>query len=146
MLTGLWFVGQKYASPVDSREADVNPRSGIFERVGEWLDIYYGGDEPGFVPPLSLDGSEFRRAVWRLLMEIPRGETMAYGELSRLMARKRKLASMSAQAVGGAVAHNPVSIIVPCHRVVGADGALTGYAGGLERKKYLLKLEGARTD
>ena len=94
------------------------------------------------MPPISMRGSEFRKAVWEILLTIPYGKTMTYGEIARQMARSKELPAMSAQAVGGAVGHNPISLIVRCHRVVGTNGSLTGYAGGLEKKKYLLSLEG----
>lgn len=102
-----------------------------------WLDIYFSGHEPDFTPPLHPVGSPFRQAVWQLLLEIPYGQTTTYGALAKRLNAGR----MSAQAVGGAVGHNPISIIVPCHRVVGANGSLTGYAGGLERKIKLLEIE-----
>ena len=104
--------------------------------------VYFAGSEPDFLPPLHLAGSPFRQEVWALLRQIPYGETTTYRALAEAVARKRGLRQMSAQAVGGAVGHNPISIIVPCHRVVGSDGSLTGYAGGLERKVQLLRLEG----
>lgn len=140
-LTGLWFDGQKYyANHLDAehKEADMP----IFETVQKWLDIYFSGQEPDFMPPVHLLGSSFQIRVWKLLQQIPYGQTVTYGELAQKIAEERGLAHMSAQAVGGAVGHNAVSIIVPCHRVVGSDGGLTGYAGGLEKKKYLLTLEG----
>lgn len=140
-LTGLWFDGQKYYAnhlDVEHKEADMP----IFETVRKWLDIYFSGQEPDFMPPVHLLGSSFQIRVWKLLQQIPYGQTVTYGELAQKIAEERGLAHMSAQAVGGAVGHNAVSIIVPCHRVVGSDGGLTGYAGGLEKKKYLLTLEG----
>ncbi len=111
----------------------------------EWLDIYFDGGRPGFTPPLHLTGSKFCMAIWRMLLEIPYGTTATYGALAARLAAGRGRASMSAQAVGGAVGRNPVSIIVPCHRVVGAGGSLVGYAGGLERKSALLAIEGGAT-
>ena len=112
------------------------------EMAKTWLDIYFSGKEPDFMPPIHLTGSPFRLSVWKLLQQIPYGKTMTYGELARRIAGQRGISHMSAQAVGGAVGHNPISIIVPCHRVVGSDGSLTGYAGGVERKEQLLALEG----
>ena len=106
-----------------------------------WLDIYFSGREPGFSVPIHLEGTAFQTAVWRRLCAIPYGQTMTYGEIAGQMAREEGRAHLSAQAVGGAVGRNPVSILVPCHRVVGANGRLTGYAGGLERKQWLLELE-----
>lgn len=109
-----------------------------------WLDVYFSGRDPGFTPPLHLNGTPFRLAVWRLLLDIPYGETTTYGTLAKTISARRDGAPMSAQAVGGAVGHNPVALIVPCHRVVGTDGSLTGYASGLEKKTKLLSLEGIR--
>ena len=141
-LCGLWFDGQKYfASTVKGETEDkLLP---VFEQTKEWLDIYFSGNEPDFTPKLSLNGSEFRKAVWDILLTIPYGSVMTYGEIAKIMAKQRGVAKMSAQAVGGAVGHNPISIIVPCHRVVGTDGSLTGYAGGIEKKRQLLTLERA---
>ena len=134
-LTGLWFNGQKYFADTLKEVQTLNPNLPIFDLTRQWLDIYFSGKEPTFTPPLLLQGSPFRKQVWQFLLEIPYGRTMTYGELAR------KLQCKSAQAVGGAVGHNPISIIIPCHRVIGADGSLTGYAGGVERKASLLKLE-----
>ena len=113
------------------------------EQTVKWLDIYFSGREPDFTPPLHLTGSEFRLAVWELLLGIPYGQTTTYKELAGRIAEQRGIKTMSAQAVGGAVGHNPVSIIVPCHRVLGTDGSLTGYAGGIDKKISLLTLEKA---
>ena len=107
-----------------------------------WLDIYFTGREPGFLPPLHPIGSAFRQSVWELLLRIPYGQTTTYGEIAQELAAKRGLARMSAQAVGGAVGHNEISILIPCHRVVGTNGSLTGYAGGVDKKERLLTLEG----
>ena len=140
-LTGLWFDGQKYFArdlPIQHTEQDTP----VLSETRRWLDMYFTGREPDFLPPLHLAGSPFRQEVWALLRQIPYGETTTYRALAEVVARKRGLRQMSAQAVGGAVGHNPISIIVPCHRVVGSDGSLTGYAGGLERKVQLLRLEG----
>lgn len=141
-LTGLWFDGQKYfAATLDPRhEERLLP---VFEETVRWLDLYFGGSVPGFTPPLKLRASAFRHAVWEILLRIPYGSTMTYGEVARNYAERKGLPRISAQAVGGAVGHNPVSIIIPCHRVVGADGSLTGYAGGIDRKLRLLTLENA---
>ena len=140
-LTGLWFDGQKYfaVNLAKEHEEKILP---VFEATDRWLDIYFHGKEPDFLPPFSFScGSEFRQEVWKILLSIPYGKTMTYGEIAACIAKKRGLTRMSAQAVGGAVGHNPISIIVPCHRVVGTDGSLTGYAGGIEKKVSLLKLE-----
>ena len=136
-LTGLWFEGQKYFpsfSGVDYQEKETP----VLAETARWLDVYFRGNNPGFLPPLHPQGSPFRQTVWDILLTIPRGQTMTYGEIAR------RLGVCCAQAVGGAVGHNPISILIPCHRVVGSDGSLTGYAGGLDRKTRLLQLEGAR--
>ena len=138
-LTGLWFAGQKYEGSTlapDHAEKDLP----VFDETRRWLDVYFAGKDPGFTPPLNLRGTDFRKTVWEILLTIPFGQTASYGEIAAAVARKTG-GSVSARAVGGAVGHNPVSLIVPCHRVVGADGSLTGYAGGLDRKKALLSLE-----
>lgn len=140
-LTGLWFEGQKhFARRLDGAHEEREIL--LFDEVKRWLDQYFFGSKPDFTPPLHLIGTAFERDVWEMLCAIPYGETTTYGEIAAQLARRRGLAHMSAQAVGGAVGRNPVSIIVPCHRVLGADGSLTGYAGGLERKRRLLALEG----
>ena len=140
-LTGLWFEGEKfYALSLDPEHAE--RETPIFAITRRWLDIYFSGHEPDFMPPVHMIGSEFRRCVWELLLRIPYGTTVTYGDLARLVARRRGLRRMSAQAVGGAVGHNEISIIVPCHRVVGTNGSLTGYAGGVDKKRRLLELEG----
>lgn len=142
-LTGLWFDGQKYfgetlPSEVEKKELPV------FTQAKEWLDIYFQGKEPGFTPPLNLSGTPFRREIWNILLSIPYGQNMTYGQIADVIARQKGLSRMSAQAVGNAVGHNPVSLIVPCHRVVGGKGQLTGYAGGVDRKEKLLALEKGR--
>lgn len=114
----------------------------VFDQTRRWLDLYFSGREPGFTPALNPVGSAFRRAVWEILLKIPYGRTTTYGQIAREIAAARGLAKMSAQAVGGAVGHNEISIIIPCHRVIGAHGSLTGYAGGIDRKIKLLQLEG----
>ena len=108
----------------------------------KWLDLYFSGEEPNFTPKLKLEGTEFRREVWKILLEIPYGETLSYKGIAEKLIASGKYERMSSQAVGGAVGHNPISIIIPCHRVVGTSGSLTGYAGGLGRKVRLLELEG----
>ena len=141
-LTGLWFEGQKYFA--DNLPAErVERETETLALAKRWLDIYFAGKEPDFMPPLHPVGSPFRRAVWELLLEIPYGQTTTYGELSRRLAAEMGIAHMSAQAVGGAVGHNGISIIIPCHRVVGTGGSLTGYAGGIDKKVKLLELERA---
>ena len=143
-LTGVWLEGEKYFAhglPADRREA-CTP---ILADTKRWLDEYFSGKEPDFMPPLHPIGSPFRQAVWQILRRIPYGKTVTYGEIAREMARQKGLPKMSAQAVGGAVGHNEISILIPCHRVVGAKGNLTGSAGGLSRKIQLLTLEGVDT-
>ena len=114
----------------------------ILEDTKKWLDLYFSGEEPNFTPDLKLRGTEFRRDVWKILLEIPYGETLSYKGIAEKLMASGKYERMSSQAVGGAVGHNPISIIIPCHRVVGTNGSLTGYAGGLARKVKLLELEG----
>ena len=133
----MWFVGQKYFPSFSDGDFFEN-ETPVLTEAKHWLSLYFSGKEPDFLPPLHPQGSSFRQAVWNVLLTIPRGQTMTYGEIAR------RLNVRSAQAVGGAVGHNPISILIPCHRVVGSDGSLTGYAGGLARKEWLLHLEGAR--
>ena len=147
-LTGLWFDGQKYFGsgilkddPMPEKAETKKPP--VLEQTVKWLDLYFSGQKPDFTPPLHLIGSEFQLAVWKILLEIPYGQTTTYKELAGRIAEQRGIKSMSAQAVGGAVGHNPISIIVPCHRVLGTDGSLTGYAGGIDKKISLLTLEKA---
>ena len=141
-LTGLWFDGQKYFARGLSPEREERELPVLLE-AKRWLDIYFTGKEPDFLPPLHSIGSAFRRSVWEILLQIPYGRTTTYGEIARRLAEKQKLPRMSAQAVGGAVGHNEISIIIPCHRVVGTNGSLTGYAGGVYKKVKLLELEHA---
>ena len=141
-LTGLWFDGQKYFARGLSSEREERELPVLLE-AKRWLDIYFTGKEPDFLPPLHSIGSAFRRSVWEILLQIPYGRTTTYGEIARRLAEKQKLPRMSAQAVGGAVGHNEISIIIPCHRVVGTNGSLTGYAGGIDKKVKLLELEHA---
>ena len=141
-LTGLWFDGQKYFARGLSPEREERELPVLLE-AKRWLDIYFTGKEPDFLPPLHSIGSAFRRSVWEILLQIPYGRTTTYGEIARRLAEKQKLPRMSAQAVGGAVGHNDISLIIPCHRVVGASGSLTGYAGGVDKKIKLLELERA---
>lgn len=141
-LRGLWFDGQKYFAqglPGECVEGDAPALSA----AKRWLDIYFTGKEPDFLPPLHPVGSPFRQSVWEILLRIPYGKIMTYGEIARRLAEKSGRARVSAQAVGGAVGHNEISILIPCHRVVGTGGSLTGYAGGIDRKIRLLELEGA---
>ncbi len=141
-LTGLWFKGQKYfANTLAEKQACVE--TPFIKEAKEWLDVYFSGEEPDFLPPLNPQGSAFRQAVWKILLNIPYGKTTTYGEVADIMAKKQNISHMSAQAIGGAVSHNAISIIIPCHRVVGINGSLTGYAGGIDKKISLLKCERA---
>lgn len=139
-LTGLWFNGQKYFASTLTKEYE-QKNLPVFEQTAKWLDIYFSGKNPDFTPPLFLSSTSFRNEVWKILLTIPYGKIMTYGEIAKLMAENRGVEKMSARSVGGAVGHNPISIIVPCHRVVGTNGSLTGYAGGVDIKEKLLKFE-----
>ena len=141
-LIGLWFEGQKYFANTLPDE-HIPQETEILTETIKWLDMYFSGEEPNFTPPLHPSGSSFRQAVWQLLLQIPYGQTITYGEIARRMAEVKKVPRMSAQAVGGAVGHNEISIIIPCHRVVGTNGSLTGYGGGIDKKISLLNLEHA---
>ncbi|MEE0434379.1 MAG: methylated-DNA--[protein]-cysteine S-methyltransferase [Peptococcaceae bacterium] len=142
-LTHLSFSGQKYAP--DLRTAIGKPALPVFADTRHWLDCYFSGEKPDFTPPLHLQGTNFQEAVWQELLAIPYGETTTYGAIAKTLCDKLDRPRMSAQAVGGAVGHNPIGIIVPCHRVIGTHGSLTGYAGGLDKKVALLQLEGIDT-
>ena len=139
-LIGLWFDGQKYYA--DNLNSDYEKKAlPIFEQTDQWLDIYFSGNAPDFTPPLAMRTTTFRKAVWNIMLTIPFGQTMTYGEIANRIAKQKGLSQMSAQAVGGAVGHNSISLIIPCHRVVGTNGSLTGYAGGIDKKVKLLALE-----
>lgn len=142
-LTGLWFDGQKHYPENINDEAETADLP-VFGETVRWLDIYFSGRDPGFAPGISVSGTPFRIAVWDILRSIPYGKTMTYGEIAAEIGARGTTGKMSAQAVGGAAGHNQISLIIPCHRVVGADGNLTGYAGGIERKAKLLALENSR--
>ena len=145
-LIGLWIEGQKYFGAKFLDQLEPQGSSRVFDRTRQWLDRYFAGEKP--LPselPLSPIGTDFSRAVWQMLCDIPYGEVTTYGALARRLADRMGRPSMSAQAIGGAVGHNPISIIIPCHRVVGQTGSLTGYAGGIDRKLKLLTLEGVDT-
>ena len=139
-LCGLWFAGQKYFDLARLRRGE-RKELPVFAETKHWLAEYFSGKAPAFTPSLFLDGTPFQRMIWAMLLQIPYGETVTYGQLAARAAKKLGREKMSAQAVGSAVGHNPVSIIVPCHRVVGANGSLTGYAGGVEKKAWLLDRE-----
>lgn len=142
-LTGLWIEGQKYFGGSKVKEMTVKDDIAVFHQVKGWLARYFAGKQPGLTElPLAPAGGEFRQAVWRVLRKVPYGQVITYGAIGEIIAGELGRENMSAQAVGGAVGHNPISIIIPCHRVVGAGGSLTGYAGGLDRKRWLLAHEG----
>lgn len=142
-LCGLWMDGQKYHGASIPGTMEEKPDHLFFDQARAWLDAYFAGEKPAIQDlPLKAYGSEFRQVIWQLLCEIPYGETTTYGELGKKAAKIMGKEHMASLAVGGAVGHNPISVIVPCHRVVGADGSLTGYAGGLDKKIYLLEHEG----
>lgn len=142
-LTGLWFDGQKYYAATLQENHKEMPLP-VFSEADYWLDTYFNGEVPDFTPTLHVQTtSSFRKAVWDILLTIPYGQTMTYGEIASLIAKQKGIARMSPQAVGGAVGHNPISLIIPCHRVVGTNGSLTGYAGGIDKKLKLLTLEHA---
>ena len=139
-LIGLWFDGQKYFA--DTLSAVHQERSlPVFRDTVKWLDVYFSGRKPDFTPPLVMRCSDFRKTVWEIMLGIPYGKTMTYGEIAAAVIRQRGIQRMSAQAVGGAVGHNSISLIIPCHRVVSANGSLTGYAGGIDKKVKLLTME-----
>lgn len=133
-LTAVTFTGQKYEDKHIPKDA-IHVSHPVLEQTKVWLRQYFSGNSPDFLPPMNPSGTAFQQRVWALLMEIPYGKTVTYGELAE------KLNCKSAQAVGGAVGRNPISVLIPCHRVLGAKGTLTGYAGGIEKKEVLLKLE-----
>lgn len=143
-LIGLWFEGQKYYLNSINEEMQEKDDEEILKKTKNWLDRYFKGEKPNIKElTLNPNGSSFRKEVWKILCDIPYGSIVTYKEIAEKLAKERGLKSMSAQAVGGAVGHNPISIIIPCHRVVGTSGDLTGYAGGLDKKEYLLKFEQA---
>lgn len=138
-LVGLWMEGQKYYPDLSQAEECPTP---VLRQAAGWLDRYFTGMRPSPSElPLAPEGSEFRKAVWTILCSIPYGQTVTYGAIAAALARQRGIHTMSAQAVGGAVGHNPISVIIPCHRVLGSSGQLTGYAGGTARKQWLLNWE-----
>jgi len=139
-LTGLWFDGQKYFASTLGAEYQIKNLP-VFDETGRWLDMYFQGKAPDFIPDLHLNTTVFRKAVWNILLTIPFGHTMTYGEIAARIAKQCEVPRISARAVGNAAGHNPITLIIPCHRVIGNRGSLTGYAGGLERKAKLLELE-----
>lgn len=140
-LTGLWFDGQKYFAE-NLPEEHIKRQFPVFMQAAEWLDVYFSGKAPNFTPPLSMEGiSPFRKRVWEIMLGIPFGQVSTYGQIAKRIAVETGK-KVSAQAVGGAVGHNSISLIIPCHRVVGMNGSITGYAGGIDKKLALLKMEG----
>lgn len=144
-IIGLWFDGQQYYGSILPQETvcveTMQEAPPLLRQAQEWLDVYFSGREPDFLPPLRYGNTPFRRRVSNILLTIPYGQTMTYGAIAAEVMQQTGTARMSAQAVGGAVGHNPIAIMIPCHRVIGANGDLTGYAGGIERKVQLLELE-----
>ncbi len=140
-ITGIWFKGAKYyCENLDKFHTEKETE--IIKEAKKWLDIYFSGKEPKFMPKINPKGSEFRQMVWEIIRKIPYGETVTYKDIANEISKQKGIKKMSAQAIGGAVGHNKISIIIPCHRVVGTNGNLIGYAGGIEKKLKLLKLEG----
>ena len=139
-LTGLWFVGQVNDAK-ESFNVEIQDDLPIFGQVESWLEYYFSGEKTPIKIPLQPKGTMFQERVWKILQEIPYGETMTYGEIAQRIAKEKGVATYSAQAVGQAVGKNPISILIPCHRVLGKNGALTGYAGGVHKKEQLLNLE-----
>ena len=140
-IVGIWFDGQKFFAETleeEHQEKDLP----VFQDAFRWLDLYFSGEIPDFTLPLNLRGTYFRRQVWQALLTIPYGQMVTYGDLAKRIAIQRGVAHMSSRAIGGAVGHNPIGIVIPCHRVVGSDDTLTGYAAGLKKKTKLLELEG----
>ena len=144
-LIGLWFDGQKYFADALDKEHQ-EKQLPVFDDTCRWLDIYFSGKNPDFTPKLNMRTTAFRKKAWEIMLTIPFGQTMTYGEIAARIAREKGQNRMSAQAVGGAVGHNSFSLIIPCHRVVGPNGSLTGYAGGIDRKIRLLQMEKALSD
>lgn len=134
-LTGLWFAGQKYF-PAEAGEWTDKPDHPVFTVLRQWISDYFAGKKPAFTLSLNPPGTDFQKSVWKQLLTIPYGQVSTYGKVAKQITRQ------SARAVGSAVGHNPISLLIPCHRVIGADGSLTGYAGGLDKKEALLRLEG----
>ena len=142
-IVGLWLDGQKYFQETIREEMIFREDLPVFAVAKDWLNGYFAGEKMDIIGlPLAPAGSEFRQEVWKILCEIPYGKMITYGEIAHRIADKRKISRMSAQAVGGAVGHNPISIMIPCHRVIGVNGNLTGYGGGIDKKIKLLELEG----
>lgn len=142
-LVGLWFDGQKYFADALAEQHEERDDPPVFDDTRRWLDTYFSGKAPDFTPKLLMRTSDFRKQVWEIMLTIPFGRTMTYGDIARQIASERGIPTMSTQAVGGAVGHNSISLIIPCHRVIGTGGSLTGYAGGIDKKLRLLQMESA---
>ena len=140
-ITGLWFVDQKYY-PVGFKDWQRDSSNATLRQLGEWLEAYFSGQDRPFAGKLAAKGTAFRQQVWQILLQIPYGQTTTYGAIAKTLAKRNGQVKLAAQAVGGAVGHNPISLLIPCHRVVGSGGSLIGYGGGLDKKRALLKLEG----
>lgn len=141
-VVGLWLEGQKYFPDLSTAVLAETP---VLKQANAWLDRYFAGQQPSPAElPLAPKGTAFQHEVWQILLHIPYGQTLSYAAIARLLSQHRGICRMSAQAVGGAVGHNPISILIPCHRVLGSNGSLTGYAGGLARKQWLLNHEGIK--
>ena len=141
-IVGVWFSGQKHFGDTINIKTIKKDNLKIFNITKKWLDKYFKGKKPNIKDiPLKLTGTEFRQQVWKILCKIPYGKTITYGDIAKQIAKQNGITKMSAQAIGGAVGHNPIAIIIPCHRVVGKNGSLTGYAAGTDKKKKLLELE-----
>lgn len=146
-LIGLWMENQKYFAATLPENTIFNETIPILEKTKKWLDCYFHFEKPDSNElPLAPIGGDFRQRVWKILREIPYGKTLTYGDIAKKVAQEIGKKYMSAQAIGGAVGHNPISIIIPCHRVIGANGNLTGYAGGIDKKMQLLKIESRKKD
>ncbi len=141
-LVGLWFEKQKYY-PDYIGNLSPEGECEVFRQTARWLDIYFSGEKPDFTPPIKLRGTEFQKEIWELLRLVPYGQTTTYRNIAAMYCQKKGVVNMAPQAVGGAVGRNPISVIIPCHRIVGFDGSLTGYTGGIDKKMYLLRLEKA---
>lgn len=144
-LTGLWFIGQKYY-PYNLNNEFKEKETPVLKDVINWLNIYFKGIEPDFIPSFHFKGTSFQEQVWKILLTIPYGKTTTYGKIAEILAKQKGILKMSAQAVGNAVGHNRISIIIPCHRVLGVNNSLNGYAGGIDKKIKLLKLEGVNIE
>ena len=142
-IVGLWLDGQKYYMDILKGKEYQEKETETIKLAKKWLDKYFGKEKPEISElPIELIGSDFRKQIWKILSEIPYGKVITYRDIAKQIAEQKGIKTMSAQAVGGAVGHNPISVIIPCHRVVGTNGSLTGYAGGIKNKIKLLELEG----